>query len=58
MCSSFGFMVRESSVAGAAAALSAANIVLSLIAAGLWVLLLIALFGAKSAETVSFDGLG
>jgi hypothetical protein len=54
----FTFMLMGSGPTQVAAALAASNIVLAIISAGLWILLLMALFGGEKVETVSFDGIG
>lgn len=50
--------IMGSGPARLAATLTAVNILYSLISAGLWVLLLMALFGGNKVEAVNFDGIG
>ena len=58
LSSFYTFTIMDSNPTQIAAVLTAVNIVLSIISAGLWVVLLMALFGGKKEAAVNFDGMG
>lgn len=52
------FLLNDTTITVFSNIFGAVNIVLSLLSAGLWVLLLVALFGEEADANVKFDGLG